>query len=119
MVNDLQEKFFCPRLIDYIVVVGSFSPLLKHPPSDVRSSKNGPDGGNANRDGSAQFNRSSSVTSPNPRPSRPDSISKKTSLYSVGRALTCSSFSISSSSVSHIQVSRSSDVGGLDLNTLI
>lgn len=104
MVNDLQEKFFCPRLIDYIVVVGSYTPLSKHsiPTSEFRSSRSSQGNGNPSEDGPAQFSRSSSVTTKT-RSSRPGK-NKKTSLYSVGRALTCSSFSISSSSVSHIQV---------------
>lgn len=103
MVNDLQEKFFCPRLIDYIVVVGSYTPLSKHsiPTSEFRSSRSSQGNGNPSEDGPAQFSRSSSVTTKT-RSSRPGK-NKKTSLYSVGRALTCSSFSISSSSVSHIQ----------------
>lgn len=29
-MNDSHDKFFCPRLIDYIAIVGSFSPLAKN-----------------------------------------------------------------------------------------
>lgn len=103
MVNDLQEKFFCPRLIDYIVLVGSYSPLSKHSVSgsDFRSSKN--HAHNQKHDNSTPLNRSTSVTTSKTKPSRTIKSGKK-SLYSVGRALTCSSFSISNSGVSHIRV---------------
>ncbi|XP_065219142.1 MAP kinase-activating death domain protein isoform X5 [Planococcus citri] len=101
MVNELQEKFFCPRLIDYIVVVGSYSPLSKHssapPTSESRNKHNAP------KEESAPLNRSSSVATSKPRQNRSSRSSRKTSLYSVGRALTCSSFGASNSSISHIQ----------------
>ncbi len=106
MVNEHQEKFFCPRLIDYIVVVGSYSPLSKHsiPSSDTSHSENVSD--NRKRDDTVPLNRSSSVSYSKSRLHRGSRGSKKASLYSVGRALTCSSFSASNSSVSHIQVNN-------------
>lgn len=104
MVNELQEKFFCPRLIDYIVVVGSYSPLSKHSIPNADYQSNRPQSHQQKSENSS-FNRSVSVNSSvKGRPSRGSKSSKKTPLYSVGRALTCSSFSISNSSVSHIQV---------------
>lgn len=104
MVNELQEKFFCPRLIDYIVVVGSYSPLSKHsiPNAEYQSGRAQP---HHQKSENSSFNRSSSVSSSlKARPSRGSRSTKKTPFYSVGRALTCSSFSISNSSVTHIQV---------------
>lgn len=127
MVNyELQEKFFCPRLIDYIVVVGSYSPLSKHSAASSSSAdsasrskhtnvpqqqqqqqpppKEEPSGGGAG--GSSSLNRSSSVASSKARQNRSSRNSKKTPLYSVGRALTCSSFGAANSSISHIQVRK-------------
>lgn len=104
MVNELQEKFFCPRLIDYIVVVGSYSPLSKHSIPNADYQSNRPQS-HQQKSETSSFNRSASVSSSiKGRPTRGSKSSKKTPLYSVGRALTCSSFSISNSSVSRIQV---------------
>lgn len=103
MVNELQEKFFCPRLIDYIVVVGSYSPLSKHSAPSTSEPRNKH---NAPKEENASLNRSCSVATSKPRQNRSSRSSRKTSLYSVGRALTCSSFGASNSSISHIQVIR-------------